>query len=116
MKKSNRTTQPSNAASPGSAQPGELELQCRFCGHTCPPELEEMPCQNCKADTYFRFIPPGTPRNYREILKFMGLRDRAIAEAFGYKDLNAFSSSTAAKRVKAGVEFVFYSALFINRG
>ena len=90
-------------------------LECRFCSHPCPAELEQLPCQNCKADTYFRFIPPGTPRNYREILNFMGLRDRAIAEAFGYKDLNAFSSSTAAVRVKRGVEFVFYSALF-NRG
>ena len=72
-------------------------------------------CQKCKADAPFRFIKPGTPRNYREILNFMGLRDRAIAKAFGYKDLNAFSSSTAAPRIKAGVEFVFYSALY-NRG
>lgn len=90
-------------------------LECRFCGHPCTAELEEMPCQNCKADSFLRFIPPGTPRNYREILKHMNLKDRDIAAAFGYKDLNAFSSSTAARRVKAGVEFVFYSALF-NRG
>ena len=90
-------------------------LECRFCGAACPHELEEMPCQNCKANSSFRFIPPGTPRNYREILNFMGLRDKAIAEAFGYKDLNAFSSSTASPRIKAGVEFIFYSALF-NRG
>lgn len=87
-------------------------LECRFCGTECPKELEEMPCQNCKADTYFRFVPPGTPHNYREILNFLGLRNRVIAEYFGYKDLNSFSSSTAAKRIKAGVEFVFYSALF----
>lgn len=86
-------------------------LQCRFCGAPCPAELEEMPCQNCKADTYFRFIPPGTPRNYREIKSALGLRDRDIAAAFGYKDLNAFSSSTAARRIKAGVEFVFYAAV-----
>jgi hypothetical protein len=90
-------------------------LECRFCGHPCPAELEELPCKNCNADTFFRFVPPGTPRNYREILNFLGLRDRAIAKAFGYKDLNAFSSSTAAKRVKAGVEFVFYAALLNRR-
>ena len=87
-------------------------FECRFCGAECPAELEELPCQKCKADALFRFVPTGTPRNYREILKFMGLRDREIAKAFGYKDLNAFSSSTAARRVKAGVEFVFYAAMF----
>lgn len=76
--------------------------------------MEEMPCQNCRADSYFRFIPPGTPRNYREILNSLGLKDRDIAKAFGYKDLNAFSSSTAARRVKAGVEFVYYSTLNIS--
>lgn len=89
--------------------------KCRFCGAECEPENEELPCMNCKADTYFRFVPPGTPRNYREILNFMGLRDRDIAAAFGYKNLGAFTSSTAVQRIKAGVEFVFYAALF-NRG
>ncbi len=113
MKKSNRTIP---ALARVTAEPqNSAVLECRFCGAECEPENEELPCMNCRADTYFRFIPPGTPRNYREILNSMGLRDRAIAEAFGYKDLNAFSSSTAARRVKAGVEFVFYSALF-NRG
>ena len=97
-------------ATAGPENPAVLE--CRFCGTTCLPELEEMPCQNCKADSLFRFLPPGTPRNYREILKSLGLQDRDIAQAFGYKDLNAFSSSTAARRVKAGVEFVFYSTLY----
>lgn len=111
MKKENRTMPETDTAWPQNS----AVLECRFCGTECPPELEEMPCQNCKADTYFRFVPPGTPRNYREILNFMGLRDRAIADAFGYKDLGAFTSSTAAKRIKAGVEFIFYSALF-NRG
>lgn len=111
MKKENRTTPETATAEPQNS----AVLECRFCGAFCPAELEEMPCQNCKADSYFRFVPPGTPRNYREILNFMGLRDRAIAEAFGYKDLNAFSSSTAAKRIKAGVEFVFYASLY-NRG
>lgn len=90
-------------------------LECRFCGAACPVELEELPCQNCGADALFRFVPLGTPRNYREIMKSMGLRDRDIAAAFGYKRLGAFTSSTAAKRIKAGVEFIFYSALF-NRG
>ena len=113
MKKDNRTMQPSNAATSGDAQPGVLE--CRFCGAECLPELEEMPCLNCKADNPFRFVLPGTPRNYREILNSLKLKDRDIASAFGYKDLGAFTSSTAARRVKAGVEFVFYSALF-NRG
>lgn len=108
MKKSNRTMP--ETATAGTENPAVLE--CRFCGAECLPELEEMPCQNCKADTLFRFMPPGTPRNYREILKSLGLQDRDIAAAFGYKDLNAFSSSTAARRVKSGVEFVFYSALY----
>ena len=111
MKKSNRTMPETATVEPQRS----AVLECRFCGATCPVELEELPCQNCKADALFRFVPPGTPRNYREILNFIGLRDRAIAEAFGYKDLGAFTSSTAAKRIKAGVEFVFYSALF-NRG
>lgn len=111
MKKDNRTT----GASPTAGPQNSAVLECRFCGAECSAELEELPCQNCKADTYFRFVPPGTPRNYREILNFMGLRDRAIADAFGYKDLGAFTSSTAAKRIKAGVEFIFYAALY-NRG
>ena len=111
MNKTNRTT----GASPTAGPENLAVLECRFCGAECLPELEEMPCQNCKADSYFRFVPPGTPGNYREILKSMGLQDRDIAAAFGYKDLNAFSSSTAARRVKAGVEFVFYAALY-NRG
>lgn len=111
MKKDNRTTGASHTVEPENS----AVLECRFCGAECPAELEEMPCQNCKADSSFRFIPPGTPRNYREIMNFMGLRDLAIAKAFGYKDLGAFTSSTAAKRIKAGVEFIFYSALF-NRG
>lgn len=113
MKKDNRTMQPSNAATAGTENSAVLE--CRFCGAECLPELEEMPCQSCKADSYFRFMPPGTPRNYREILDSLGLKDRDIAAAFGYKDLGAFTSSTAARRVKAGVEFVFYAALY-NRG
>ena len=105
--------QPSNAV---AAEPqNSAVLECRFCGAQCLPELEEMPCQNCKANFTFRFIPPGAPRNYREILKALNLKDRDIAQAFGYKDLNAFSSSTAAARVKRGVEFVFYSTLY-NRG
>lgn len=107
----NRTT----GASPTAGRERPAVLECRFCGAICEPENEELPCQNCRVDTLFRFVPPGTPRNYREILNSIGLRDRDIAAAFGYKDLNAFSSSTAARRVKAGVEFVFYSALF-NRG
>lgn len=111
MKKENRTTPETATAEPQNS----AVLECRFCGAACPAELEELPCQNCKADALFRFVPPGTPRNYREILNRMGLRDRDIAAAFGYKHLGAFTSSTAAKRVKAGVEFVFYSALF-NRG
>ncbi len=111
MKEYNRTTP--ETATAGTQPPAVLE--CRFCGASCPPELEELPCQNCKADTYFRFVPPDTPRNYREILKNLNLKDRDIAAAFGYKDLNAFSSSTAAVRVKRGVEFVFYATLF-NRG
>lgn len=111
MKKSNRTTGESPTAEPQNS----AVLECRFCGAECPAELEEMPCQKCNADSYFRFIPTGTPRNYREILNSMGLKDRDIAAAFGYKDLGAFTSSTAARRVKAGVEFVFYAALF-NRG
>lgn len=90
-------------------------LECRFCGAECLLELEEMPCQNCRSDAAFRFVTPGTPRGYREILKSMKLKDRDIAAAFGYKDLGAFTSSTAAARVKAGVEFVFYAALY-NRG
>lgn len=111
--KHNRTTQPSNAATAGPKNSAVLE--CRFCGAECLPELGEMPCQNCKADTYFRFIPHGTPRNYREILNSLGLKDRDIAAAFGYKDVGAFTSSTASRRVKSGVEFVFYSTLY-NRG
>ena len=111
MKKSNRTT----GASPTAEPENSAVLECRFCGNACPAELEEMPCQNCKADSYFRFIPAGTPRNYREILNSLGLKDRDIAAAFSYKDLGAFTSSTAARRIKAGVEFIFYSALF-NRG
>jgi hypothetical protein len=87
-------------------------LECRFCGTKCPAELEEMPCQKCHSDASFRFVPPGTPRGYREILKALKLKDRDIAAAFGYKDLNAFTSSTAARRIKAGVEFVFYAAVF----
>ena len=111
MKKYNRTMPETATAEPQNS----AVLKCRFCGAECLPELEEMPCQNCKADTYFRFVQPGTPRNYREILNSLKLKDRDIAAAFGYKDLGAFTSSTAAKRIKAGVEFVFYSALF-NRG
>ena len=110
-KESNRTM-PETATAKFS---GSAVLECRFCGAECLPELEEMPCQKCTADSYFRFVPPGTPRNYREILKSLSLQDRDIAKAFGYKDLNAFSSSTAAIRVKRGVEFIFYAALY-NRG
>ncbi len=109
--KRNLTTGASHTAEPQNS----AVLECRFCGAECLPELEEMPCQNCKADTYFRFVPPGTPRNYREILNSLKLKDRDIAAAFGYKDLGAFTSSTASRRVKAGVEFVFYAALY-NRG
>jgi hypothetical protein len=108
MKKPNRTT----GASPTADPQHSAVLECRFCGAEYLPELEEMPCQNCNADTPFRFITPGTPRNYREILNSVKLKDRDIAAAFGYKDLGAFTSSTAAPRVKAGVEFVFYAALF----
>jgi len=111
MKKYNRTMPETATADPQTSP----VLECRFCGAECPAELEEMPCQNCRADSLFRFVPPGTPRGYREILNSMKLKDRDIAAAFGYKDLGAFTSSTAAKRIKAGVEFVFYSALF-NRG
>ena len=110
-KKSNRTT----GASPTAEPENSAVWECRFCGAECLPQLEEMPCQNCKADSYFRFMPPGTPRNYREILNSLSLKDRDIAAAFGYKDLGAFTSSTASRRVKAGVEFVFYSALY-SRG
>lgn len=111
MKKDTRTMPETATAEPKNS----AVFECRFCGAECLPEREEMPCQNCKADTYFRFIPPGTPRNYREILNRLKLKDRDIAAAFGYKDLGAFTSSTAARRVKAGVEFVFYAALY-NRG
>lgn len=111
MKKDNRTTGTSPTAEPQNS----AVLECRFCGSECHTELEEMPCQGCKSDSLFRFVPPGTPRNYREICNALGLKDRDIAAAFGYKDLGAFTSSTAARRVKAGVEFVFYAALY-NRG
>lgn len=111
MKKNNRTTPETATVEPENS----AVLECRFCGAECLRELEEMPCQNCKADTCFRFVPPGTPRNYREILNSLKLKDRDIAAAFGYKDLGAFTSSTASRRVKAGVEFVFYAALY-NRG
>jgi hypothetical protein len=111
MKKNNRTT----GASPTAGSESPAVLKCRFCGAECLIELKEMPCQNCRADSYFRFIPPGAPRNYREILNSLSLKDRDIAAAFGYKDLGAFTSSTASRRVKAGVEFVFYAALY-NRG
>lgn len=110
-KKSNLTTPETATVEPQNS----AVLECRFCGTECPTELEEMPCQNCKADTVFRFVPPGTPRNYREILNSIGLKDRNIAAAFGYKDLGAFTSSTAVGRIKGGVEFVFYAALF-SRG
>ena len=111
MKKDNRTT----GASPTAEPQNSAVLECRFCGAECLLELEEMPCQNCRSDAAFRFMPAGTPRNYREILNSLKLKDRDIAAAFGYKDLGAFTSSTAARRVKAGVEFVFYAALY-NRG
>lgn len=101
------------SAAAGLQNPAALE--CRFCGAECPPELEEMPCQNCKADTYFRFIPPGTPRNYREIVDSLGMRDKHIAAAFGYKNLGAFTSSSAAAAMKAGIEFVYYATVF-SRG
>ncbi len=87
---------------------------CRHCSSPCLPELEEMPCQSCGADSLFRFVPPGTPRNYREICNHLGLKNRDIAKGFGYENLNAYTSSTAAPRIRAGVEFVFYSALFIR--
>lgn len=111
MKKDNRTT----GASPTAGPQNSAVLECRFCGAECPAELEEMPCQKCKSDVAFRFVPPGTPKGYREILNSLCLKDRDIAAAFGYKDLGAFTSSTASRRVKAGVEFVFYAALY-NRG
>ncbi len=110
-KKYNRTTPVTATVEPQNS----AVLECRFCGAECPAELEEMPCQNCKSNTAFRFVPPGAPRNYREILNSLNLKDRDIAAAFGYKDLGAFTSSTAARRVKAGVEFVFYASLY-NRG
>ena len=64
----------------------------------------------------FRFVPPGTARNYTEIKKELGLTDKDIAVALGYKNLNAFSSSTAAKRLKAGVEYIYYSIVFKQNG
>lgn len=76
------------------------------------PEFEELPCQNCKVDTQFRFVPPCTPRGYREILNALSLKDSDIAKAFGYKNLGAFTISTASRRIKAGVEFIFYAALY----
>lgn len=88
---------------------------CRHCSAPCPPELEELPCQSCGADSLFRFVPVGTPRNYREIVDSFGLRDKHIAAAFGYKNLGAFTSSTAVKDMKAGIEFIYYSAIF-SRG
>lgn len=44
-KRNNRTTP--ETATAGSQPPAVLE--CRFCGAECLAELEEMPCQNCKA-------------------------------------------------------------------
>ena len=111
MKKDNRTMPETATAEPQNS----AVLECRFCGETCPPVLKEMPCRNCRSNSVFRFVPPGTPRNYREILNILKLKDRDIAAAFGYKDLGAFTSSTASRRIKDGVEFVFYAALY-NRG
>ncbi len=95
----------------------ENNLLCRHCSTPCPPELEELPCQSCGADSLFRFVPEGTPRNYREICNALGLKDRDIAVFFGYRGKlpGPLTSSTAFPRIKAGVENVFYAALF-NRG
>ncbi len=91
-------------------------LQCRFCGATCDDALTEMPCQNCRVDVMFRFVPPGTARNYAEIKKELGLTDEDIATIFGYKNLNAFSSSTAAVRIKKAVERIYYTIIFKQNG
>ena len=93
----------------------ENNLLCRHCSTPCPPDLEELPCQSCGADSLFRFVPEGTPRNYREICNYLGLKDRDVAVFLGYKNLNAFSSSGASKRIKTGIERIFY-AIFFKRG
>lgn len=108
MKKLNRTT----GASPAAGTQNPAALECRFCGHPCQVGLEELPCQKCGSDVLFRSLPPGTPRNYREIVDSLGLKDRDIARAFKYLNLGAFTSSTAANRIRAGVEFVYYQTLF----
>lgn len=89
-----------------------LPLYCRHCGALCADGLEEMPCQRCGVETLFRFIPQGMPRNYKEIKKFLGLKDGEIAGYFGMKDAQSWSSSRGRLQNKTTVENIFFKTIF----
>lgn len=45
--------------------------------------------------------------NYKEIKKELGLTDANIAEFFGYKNANSFSTSSAKNRIKKGLVYFY---------
>lgn len=84
-------------------------LICRYCGASVLSELAEMPCQSCKADTLFRFVPADWPRTFRGVLRDLKWDNASVAEAFGYKNANSFAASSAAPVMREGLMRVYYA-------
>jgi len=91
-------------------------LICRHCGAKVLPELEEMPCQNCKADSLFRFLPADWPRTFRGVLRELQWDNASVAEAFGYKNANSFAASSAAPVMREGLMRVYYATRLAGNG
>lgn len=46
-------------------------------------------------------------KTIKEIKKHLGIGNRDIARAFGYKDANNFNNSTAKHRIEKGIEYIY---------
>lgn len=46
-------------------------------------------------------------KTIKEIKKHLGIGNRDIARAFGYKDANNFNNSTAKSRIEKGIEYIY---------
>lgn len=43
----------------------------------------------------------------KQIKKELGIKDRDIAEAFGYVNTNSYATSTAKPRLQKGIEWIY---------
>lgn len=46
-------------------------------------------------------------KSIKEIKKELGIGNRDIADAFGYKNAGSYSRSTAKPRIEAGIEWLY---------